>query len=150
MLIVTANCRNKVPDRPGMKATGTNTDSSTNEMAITGPVICAIAFMVASVGDKSGSSDITRSTFSTTTIASSTTTPMPSTIASSEIVLAENPIASNAANVPIKLTGIATIGMIVARKLPRNTNTTATTRTKAIASVLTTSLIVEDTNELLS
>ena len=51
---------------------------------MTGPVICAIALRVASRGDSSGSSLMTRSTFSTTTIASSTTTPMPRTIASSE------------------------------------------------------------------
>ncbi len=113
-------------------------------------MICAIAFLVASAGDSSGSSDITRSTFSTTTIASSTTTPMPSTSASSEIVLAENPMASITANVPIRLTGIATIGMTVARTLPRNTNTTATTSTKAIARVFTTSSMVDETNELLS
>ncbi len=93
---------------------------------------------------------MTRSTFSTTTIASSTTTPIPSTIASREIVLAEKPNASSTANVPIRLTGIATIGMIVARTLPRKTNTTATTSAKAIPSVFTTSLIVSETNELLS
>ena len=49
-LIVTANCRNKVPDTPGMNATGTNTDSSTREIAITGPVICIMAFLVAWAG----------------------------------------------------------------------------------------------------
>ena len=33
-----------------MKATGTNTDSSTSVMAMIGAVICAIAFLVASAG----------------------------------------------------------------------------------------------------
>ena len=51
-LIVTANWRNNVPDTPGMKPTGTNTDSSTSEIAITGPVICPIAFLVASLGER--------------------------------------------------------------------------------------------------
>ena len=88
-LIVTANWRNSEPDTPGMNATGTNTDSSTSEMAITGPVICRIAFLVASFGSRSGSAAMTRSAFSTTTMASSTTTPIPSTMASSEMVLAE-------------------------------------------------------------
>ena len=74
----------------------------------------------------SGFSAITRSAFSTTTIASSTTTPMPSTRASSDTVLAEKPTASRTANVPIRLTGMATMGMIVARILPRNRNTTST------------------------
>src|SRR5262249_10096029 len=88
-LIVTANCRNSVPEMPGMNAIGTNTESSTSEIAMIGAVICAIAFLVASAGDSSGSSSITRSTFSTTTMASSTTMPIASTMASSETVLAE-------------------------------------------------------------
>ena len=50
---------------------------------------------------------MTRSTFSTTTIASSTTMPIASTSASSETVLAEKPIASSTAKVPIRLTGTA-------------------------------------------
>jgi hypothetical protein len=102
------------------------------------------------LGPSSGSSDITRSTFSTTTIASSTTMPMPRTIASSEIVLSEYPNAIKTAMEPIKLTGIATIGMIVARQLPRNKNTTSTTRPNAIARVVCTSAMVAATKLLLS
>ena len=149
-LIVTANWRNSEPDTPGMKPTGTNTDSSTSDIAITGPVICRIAILVASRGGMSGFSAITRSAFSTTTIASSTTTPMPSTRASSDTVLAEKPAASRTAKVPIRLTGMATIGMIVARILPRNRNTTSTTSAKAMASVFSTSTIVAATNDELS
>ena len=85
----TANWRNSCPLMPGMKATGTNTDSKTKVMARIGPVISAIAFLQASGTGSSGFSSITRSTFSTTTIASSTTMPMASTSASSETVLAE-------------------------------------------------------------
>ena len=88
-LMVTANCRNSVPEMPGMKAIGTNTENSTRVIAMIGAVIWAIAFFVASLGDRSGSSSMTRSTFSTTTIASSTTIPIASTIASKDIVLAE-------------------------------------------------------------
>ncbi len=88
-LIVTANCRNSWPDTPGMKAMGTKTESSTSVMATMGAVISPIAFFVASRGVSSGSSSITRSTFSTTTMASSTTMPMASTSASSDTVLAE-------------------------------------------------------------
>ncbi len=88
-LIVTANWRNRVPEIPGMKAIGTNTDSSTSVIAMIGAVIWVMAFLVASAGESSGSSSITRSTFSTTTMASSTTMPMASTIASSDTVLAE-------------------------------------------------------------
>ena len=86
---VTANCRNSSPEMPGMKPTGTNTDKSTSVMAMIGAVISRIACLVASAGVSSGCSSITRSTFSTTTIASSTTMPMARTIASSETELAE-------------------------------------------------------------
>ncbi len=88
-LIVTENWRNSSPEIPGMKAIGTNTDRRTSVMAMTGAVICAMAFLVASAGDRSGSSSMTRSTFSTTMIASSTTMPIASTMASSDTVLAE-------------------------------------------------------------
>jgi hypothetical protein len=88
-LIVTANCLNKAPEMPGIKPTGTKTDNSTNVIAMIGAVTCSIAFLVASATGRSGSSSITRSTFSTTTIASSTTMPIASTNASSETVLAE-------------------------------------------------------------
>src|ERR1700760_892845 len=86
---VTANCRNSSPEMPGMKATGTNTDSSTSVIAMIGAKICPIATLVASAGDSPGCCSITCSTASTTTIASSTTMPMASTIASSDTVLAE-------------------------------------------------------------
>jgi nitric oxide reductase large subunit len=36
----TANWRNSWPEMPGMKAVGTNTDSSTSVMAMIGAVIC--------------------------------------------------------------------------------------------------------------
>jgi hypothetical protein len=84
----TANCRNNWPLMPGMNATGTNTDNRTSVMASIGPVISAIAFLQASGMDSSGSSSITRSMFSTTTMASSTTMPMARTSASMETVLA--------------------------------------------------------------
>jgi hypothetical protein len=84
--MVAANWRNNNPDRPGTKAIGTNTDNSAKLIAITGPVIWAIAFLVASAGVRFGSCSITRSTFSTTTIASSTTTPIANTMASKETV----------------------------------------------------------------
>ena len=72
-----------------MNATGTNTDNRTSVIAMIGPVISAMAFLVAIGIDSSGSSSMTRSTFSITTIASSTTMPMASTSASSDTVLAE-------------------------------------------------------------
>ena len=50
-LMVTANWRNNWPEIPGMKAIGTNTESSTRVMAMIGAVICRIASLVASAGD---------------------------------------------------------------------------------------------------
>ena len=61
-----------------------------------------------------------RSTFSTTTIASSTTMPIASTSPNSVIRLIEKPSASMPANVVISDTMIATMQMIVVRKLCRN------------------------------
>ena len=103
-----------------MNATGTNTDNNTSVIAMIGAVISAIARLVASAGDSSGCSSITRSTFSTTTIASSTTMPIARTMASSDTVLAEYPIALRTMKVPIRLTGTARVGISVARTLPRN------------------------------
>ena len=71
------------------------------------------------------------STASTTTIASSTTMPTASTTASIVSVLIENPSATNAANVPTSETGTASMGMNVARKLPRKMKTTISTRMMA-------------------
>jgi hypothetical protein len=58
---------------PGIKATGTKTNSNTKVMARIGPVTSAVAFLQASRTDSWGSGSITRSMFSTTTMASSTT-----------------------------------------------------------------------------
>ena len=68
-----------------------------------------------------------RSTFSTTTIASSTTMPIASTRPNSERLLSEKPSAAMTAKVPISETGIATIGMIAVRQDCRNTIMTITT-----------------------
>ena len=84
----TANWRNSSPVMPGMKAVGTNTERRTSVIARMGAVISPMAFLVASATERCGSSSSTRSTFSITTIASSTTMPMASTRASSETVLA--------------------------------------------------------------
>ena len=68
-----------------------------------------------------------RSTFSTTTMASSTTMPIASTRPNSDSVLIENPTPSSTANVPMIETGTATSGMIDARQVCRNRMTTSTT-----------------------
>jgi hypothetical protein len=129
-----------------MKATGTKTDKSTSEVAMTGPVISAMAWRAASPGLMPGFSAITRSQFSTTTMASSTTVPMASTSARSDTVFRLNPSANSTAKVPISDTGTAASGISVARQLPRKTKTTSTTRTKAWKMVVRNSSILASMN----
>ena len=69
-----------------------------------------------------------RSTFSTTTMASSTTMPTASTSPNSDRLFSEKPNSAMKKNVPISDTGIATIGMMAARQVCRNRMTTSTTR----------------------
>ena len=60
-----------------------------------------------------------RSTFSTTTMASSTTMPMARINPSSVSIFSENPKSIITPKVPIREIGTATTGMIVARQLCR-------------------------------
>ena len=147
---VTANCWNSWPEMPGMKATGTKTDSSTSVIARIAPVISPIAALAALAGDMPGFAAILASTASTTTMASSTTMPIASTIASSDTVLMVKPIANITAKVPTSATGTAISGMIVARRLPRKMNTTSTTSTKASIRVCSTDLMLSFTKTELS
>ncbi len=66
--------------------------------------------------------------FSSTTMASSTTSPMARTMASRVRVLTVNPKAYMSANAPTSETGMVTIGMMVARRLRRKKKITSTTR----------------------
>jgi len=62
----------------------------------------------------------------------------------------ENPSGTNAANVPTSDTGTASMGMSVARKLPRKRNTTSSTRMMASRSACTTSSMEALTKSVLS
>ena len=108
-------------------------------MAMIGLVTSLIACMVASRGVRPFS--MLRSTFSTTTMASSTTMPMASTRPKSESALIEKPKRCMTANVPTIETGTASSGMIDARQVCRKTMTTSTTMASASSSVWTTALI---------
>ncbi len=68
-----------MPTDPGKNAIGTNTAISTSVMPMMALDICDIALRVASFGG-SPSSAMMRSTFSTTTMASSTRMPTASTM----------------------------------------------------------------------
>ena len=71
-------------------ASGTNTEINTAVMPTTAPEICPMALCVASRGGRP-SSDMMRSTFSTTTMASSTTIPITSTMANMVSTLIDMP-----------------------------------------------------------
>jgi len=79
-----------------------------------------------------------RSTFSTTTMASSTTIPMARIKPNKVIVFKEKPKASMTPKVPIKEIGTATIGMMVARQFCKVRNTTKITKNKASNKALNT------------
>ncbi len=87
-----------------------------------------------------------RSTFSTTTIASSTTMPIASTSPNRLSALIEKPSRCSTAKVPTTDTGTASSGMIEARQVCRNRITTSTTSAIASSSVLTTDSIEARTN----
>src|SRR5687768_17555949 len=133
---------------PAMNAVGTNTAHSTSEIAMTGPVTSSIALRDASRGESPWA--IQRSTFSTTTIASSTTMPIASTSPKSDRLLSENPSMLMTTNVPISETGTAIIGMSVARQFWRKTSTTMNTSTNASISVWYTLVIDSSTNTVVS
>ena len=84
---VKANSRNSAPVRPPVKPSGDSTAASVSVIAITGPVISFMPWIAASSG--CSPSSMWRWMFSTTTIASSTTSPIASTIASSDRRLIE-------------------------------------------------------------
>ena len=101
-----------------MNAQGTNTAHSTTATATTGLVTSSIARRAASRAGRPFSSQ--RSTFSTTTMASSTTMPIANTSPNSEMLLRLKPNTFITANVPTMATGTATSGITVARQFCRN------------------------------
>ena len=74
--------------------------------------------------------------FSSITMASSTTRPMASTMASRVRVLIEKPSAQITKQVPISETGMVTIGTVTARGERRKNRITASTSTAASIRVL--------------
>ena len=84
--------------------------------------------------------------FSTTTMASSTTRPIASTIASSVSRLKLKPAAIISAQTPISDSGIVTTGMMTERSDARNRKITTMTMATASTSVLRTSSIDEVMN----
>src|SRR5580765_2123072 len=146
--IVKANCLKNWPVIPEINAQGTNTAQSTAEIAITGPDTSAIAFSVASFGSMPLA--IQLSTFSTTTMASSTTMPMASTKPNKLRLLSVKPINAMTAKVPTIETGTAISGIKVERQFCKKTSTTMPTRMMASRKAWNTSLIDSSINGVVS
>ncbi len=121
-----------------MNADGRNTAVSTSAIAISAVPTSSMVRRAASRGFMP--SAILRSTFSTTTIASSTTMPTASTNPNSERLFRVKPNRLMKKNAPISETGMATIGMTAARQVCRNMMMTSTTSRTASMIVVTTSL----------
>ena len=123
--IVTANCRKKAPVMPPIKAEGTNTATSTSKIAISAAPTSSMVARAASMGESPSRNR--RSTFSTTTMASSTTMPTQRTRPKSVSELMEYPSASMIEHVPIREIGMASNGTSVARHVCRKMMITRTT-----------------------
>src|ERR1700722_12439470 len=147
--MVSANCRNKMPVVPGKKATGTNTATSTNEVATTAPATSFMAIEAALCGSEIPSV-MWRWTFSMTTMASSTTRPVARVRPNKVSVLIEKPRIFTNAKVPINETGMVMAGMKVLRQSCRKMKMTSTTRPMASSKVYSTSLIDSPTTLVVS
>ncbi len=95
-----------------MKASGRKTADSTRVMPTIAPDTCPIALIVASTGDRPSSAMI-RSTFSTTTMASSTRMPIASTMPNMVIMFTEKPSRYMTDSVPARQTGTTMPGISV-------------------------------------
>ena len=136
---VKANSRNSEPVRPPRKPIGAYTAASVIVIEITGPTISRAPCSDACTGVFPSSR--WRWMFSTTTMASSTTSPIASTIASSVSRLKLKPNASIRLQTPISDSGIVTTGMMTERNEARNRKITTTTISTASISVFFTSSI---------
>ena len=135
---------NSRPVRPVAKPSGANTAARVSVIARMAKAISREPRIAASFGRSPAS--MCRKMFSSITMASSTTSPIASTIASSVSVLIVNPNAYISANEPMSETGIVTIGMIVARRLRRKKKITSTTSRIASVIVVNTDAIERSMN----
>ena len=126
---VMANSRNSLPVLPVMKASGTNTAIRVAVVAMTAKPISRAPSKDASRGGSPSS--MRRCTFSISTIASSTTMPMASTIASNVSTLMEAPKKLITMKAAVIDTGIATMATMVERQSRRKSRITRITRIEA-------------------
>ena len=125
------------PVLPPIKESGTKTEISTRVVAMTAKAISREPSRDARSGSSPNS--MRRCTFSSTTMASSTTSPIASTSPSSVSTLIEKPITAMAMKDATMETGMATAGMMVARTDRRKRKITPTTSASAIISACSTS-----------
>ncbi len=134
---VMANSRKSRPTTSPMKRRGIRTAISEIVREMMVKPICSEPFRAASIGESPISTY--RAIFSIMTIASSTTNPAAIVRDISERLLRLNPSSHMTANVPTSDSGTATLGMIVAGILRKNTKITRTTRITASVSSNSTS-----------
>ena len=115
---VRANSLNRAPVSPPIKAMGAYTAARVRVMAMTGRATSRAPSSAACIGE--APSSICRCTFSTTTIASSTTSPMAITMASRVSRFREKPSARISDTTPISDRGMASRGISTTRSDPRN------------------------------
>src|ERR1039458_6337890 len=142
--MVSENCLYRMPVVPGKNETGTNTAISTSDVAMTALVTSPMARDVASCGSEC-SMAMWRCTFSITTMASSTTSPVASVMPNRVSELMEKPNILMKAKVPISETGMVTAGMMVARQSSKKRKMTVMTMKMASARVTSTSRIESPT-----
>jgi len=136
---VSANSRKSEPVRPPWKAMGTYTAARVMVIAMIGPTSSRAPISAAWSGVLP--SERCRSTFSTTTIASSTTRPTERTMASRVRRFRVNPNTCIRNTAPMSETGIATTGTSTDRKEPRKRKMTMTTMSSVSRKVRITSSI---------
>ena len=144
-----ANCWYIWPVMPGRNEAGMNTDMSVRVTPAMAPPSSSIAWIAASFGPTFSCSMI-RQTFSTTTMASSTTMAMASTRPNREIRLMVMPKAAISAKVPISETGMVMVGMSVPRQSCRKTKMVRNTSSPASNSVWITPSIASLTKVVVS
>ena len=127
--MVTANSWNSRPMSPPSSSTGMNTATSDSVIEMTVKLISRLPLIAASMTDSPCSR--WRTTFSSTTIASSTTKPTASVSAISERLSRLYPSRYMTAKVPTSDIGSARAGMVVARTFRRKRKITITTRQSA-------------------
>ena len=133
-LSTTANSRNNRPTIPPIIRIGMKT--ATRDVLIDSTVKPISRAPRNAAGTGGMPSSMCRMIFSSTTIASSTTKPVETASAISDKLSRLYPHTHITANVPINDRGTAMLGIMVARTVRRNANTTRITRTTEISSVI--------------